>query len=128
YHVPRSFFVENGENTLVLFEEIGGNPSLVNFQTVTVGSACGNAQEHKTLELSCQGRPISAVKFTSFGDPQGICGSFSKGTCESHNDALPVVQNACVGKETCSIDVSENTFGATTCGDVPKRLAVEVLC
>ena len=85
--------VEDGINTLVLFEEIGGNPSLVNFHTVTVGTACGNAYENKTLELSCQGRPISAIKFASFGDPQGLCGAFSKGTCESKNNALSIVQN-----------------------------------
>ncbi|KAK7291786.1 hypothetical protein RIF29_07206 [Crotalaria pallida] len=128
YHVPRSFLVEDGVNTLVLFEEIGGNPSLVKFQTVTIGSACGNAHENKTLELSCQGRPISAIKFASFGDPQGVCGAFFKGSCESKNDALSIVQAACVGKETCSIDVSHNTFGPTTCGDIGEWLAVEAVC
>lgn len=78
---------------MVLFEEIGGNPSLVNFQTVIVGTACGHACENKTLELSCHGRPISAINFASFGNPQGLCGAFSKGSCESNNDALSVVQN-----------------------------------
>ncbi|KAL3744635.1 hypothetical protein ACJRO7_013837 [Eucalyptus globulus] len=126
YHVPRSF-MEEDVNTLVLFEEFGGNPSLVNFQTVTVGSACANAHEKKTLKLACQGRPISAVKFASFGDPQGSCGSFAKGSCEGSNDAVAILQNACVGKESCSIDVSEKTFGSTTCGST-KRLAVEVTC
>ena len=92
--------VEDGVNTLVLFEEIGGNPSLVNFQTVTVGTACGNAHENKTLELSCQGRPISAVKFASFGDPQGVCGVFAKGSCESKNDALSIVQTV---RLSCSL-------------------------
>ncbi|KAI4335181.1 hypothetical protein L6164_013851 [Bauhinia variegata] len=58
-------------NTLVLFEEIGGNPFMGNFQTITVGSACGNAYENKTLELSCPGHPISSIKFASFGNPQG---------------------------------------------------------
>ncbi|KAI6682076.1 hypothetical protein NL676_035957 [Syzygium grande] len=127
YHVPRSF-MEEDVNTLVLFEEFGGNPSLVNFQTVTVGSICAHAYEKKTLELACQDRPISAVKFASFGDPQGACGSFAKGSCEGSNDAMAVLQNACVGKQNCSIDVSENTFGSTTCGSITKRLAVEVTC
>jgi len=78
---------------MVLFEEIGGNPSLVNFQTVSVGSACGNTHENKTLELSCHGHPISDIKFASFGNPQGECGAFSKGSCESKSDALSIVQN-----------------------------------
>lgn len=34
-----------------------------------------------------------------------------------------------MGKETCSIDVSEKTFGPTSCGgDSEKRLAVEAIC
>ncbi|KAJ7946663.1 Beta-galactosidase [Quillaja saponaria] len=91
YHVPRSF-LQDGINALTLFEEFGGNPSLVNFQTITVGTTCGN------------------------------------GTCESPKNALSIIQNLCVGKEKCSIDVSEDTFGLTSCGDISKRLAVEAIC
>ncbi|KAB1201441.1 Beta-galactosidase [Morella rubra] len=127
YHVPRSF-VEDGVNTLVLFEEFGGNPSLVSFQTVAIGKACGNAYENNTLDLTCQGRPISSIRFASFGDPVGTCGSFGKGSCEGQKDAFSIVQNACVGRETCSIQVSEDTFGSTSCGNITKRLAVEALC
>ncbi|KAF9688767.1 hypothetical protein SADUNF_Sadunf01G0022400 [Salix dunnii] len=129
YHVPRSFLNGNGDNTLVLFEEFGGNPSSVNFQTIAVGSACINAEENKKIELSCQGRQISAVKFASFGNPQGSCGSFVKGYCEGSKDASSVVEKACVGQESCTIDVSEDSFGSTTCGDdVIKTLAVEAIC
>jgi len=78
---------------LVLFEEIGGNPSLVNFQTVVVGSVCGKTDEKKSLELSCYGRSISDIKFTSFGNPEGECGAFKHGSCESKNDVLSIVQN-----------------------------------
>lgn len=127
YHVPRSF-LQDGENTLVLFEEFGGNPWQVNFQTLVVGSVCGNAYEKKTLELSCNGRPISAIKFASFGDPQGTCGSFQAGTCQTEQDILPVLQQECVGKETCSIDISEDKLGKTNCGSVVRRLAVEAVC
>ncbi|KAF3439717.1 hypothetical protein FNV43_RR17995 [Rhamnella rubrinervis] len=127
YHVPRSFMNE-GINTLVLFEEFGGNPSLVNFQTVRPGTVCGNVYEKNTLELSCQGQPISAIKFASFGTPEGTCGSFQKGTCEGAKDALSVLHTECVGKETCLIDVSEESFGSANCGDVVKRLAVEAVC
>jgi hypothetical protein len=139
-----------------LFEEFGGNPSSVNFQTIAIGSACISAEENRKIELSCQGRPISAVKFASFGNPQGACGSFVKGFCEGSKDALSVVEKvsvyflflfyfiilcnllifhfcsssqACVGQESCTIDVSEDTFGSTTCGDdVIKTLSVEAIC
>ncbi|KAJ7962919.1 Beta-galactosidase [Quillaja saponaria] len=54
YHVPRSF-LNNDVNTLVLFEEMGGNPEQVAFQTVTIGTVCGIGNEGSRLELSCQG-------------------------------------------------------------------------
>lgn len=82
YHVPRSF-LRDETNTLVLFEEFGGNPSAVKFQTVKVGAAYATVDEGNVVELSCQGGTISDVKFASFGDPQGTGGSFSKGKCES---------------------------------------------
>lgn len=65
---------------------------MVNFKTVTVGKACANAYEGNTLELSCQGgKAISEIRFASFGDPSGECGSYEKGTCEAAK-SLSVVQ------------------------------------
>ena len=90
--MPRSFLRKEG-NTLVLFEEFGGNPSNVNVQTVTVGKAYGNAYEGNNLELSCQGgQVISEIKFASFGDPKGTYGSFEKGSCESPNSLSVIKQ------------------------------------
>lgn len=89
--MPRSF-LKDDQNTLVLFEEMGGNPLQVNFQTVTVGTVCANVNEGSTMELACQGdRPISHIQYASYGDPQGSCKSFKKGTCEADN-ALAAVQ------------------------------------
>lgn len=128
YHVPRSF-INDDVNELVLFEEFGGNPTLVNFQTIRVGTACGIAYENKEMELSCQGRPISAIKFASFGDVQGACGSYENGSCTGRNDALSIVQNACVGKESCTVTGSESIFGAANCADgISKKLIVEARC
>ncbi|KAF9613027.1 hypothetical protein IFM89_005461 [Coptis chinensis] len=129
YHVPRSFLFDDDSNTLILFEEIGGNPIQVNFQTVTVGKACASVEEGNTLELSCQGgRRISAIEFASYGNPQGKCESFKKGTCDAAK-SLSVVQKACVGRDSCSINVSEATFGASNCAaDVTKKLAVQAVC
>ncbi|EEF46239.1 beta-galactosidase 15 [Ricinus communis] len=127
YHVPRSFLQDN-ENTLVLFEEFGGNPSQVNFQTVVTGVACVSGDEGEVVEISCNGQSISAVQFASFGDPQGTCGSSVKGSCEGTEDALLIVQKACVGNESCSLEVSHKLFGSTSCDNGVNRLAVEVLC
>ncbi|KAF3969730.1 hypothetical protein ACB098_11G062300 [Castanea mollissima] len=126
YHVPRSF-LKNGGNTLILFEEFGGNPLNVSFQTVTIGTVCGNAYEGHELVLSCQGgKTISEIKFASYGDPQGKCGSFKKGSFEA-TSSFSVVENACIGRESCSISVSSKTFGISP-GNGVGRLAVEALC
>ena len=77
---------------MVLFEEFGGNPSAVQFQTVEIGSACVNAYEGKEVELSCNNRPISRIEFASFGNPQGDCGSFKKSECESQVDAVSILE------------------------------------
>ncbi|CAN6694149.1 unnamed protein product [Malus baccata var. baccata] len=127
YHVPRSF-LQADDNVLVLFEEFGGEPNNVNLQTVTIGKVCANAhQGGGTLELSCQGGKIpSNLRFVSFGDPKGTCGSFSRGICESPL-AFSVIEEACIGKEECSIDVTEGNLGPTSCW-APNRLVVEVDC
>ena len=92
YHVPRSF-LSNDDNTLVLLEELGGNPYNVKFQTVTIGKACANAYEGHRLDLACQGQNvISEIKFASFGGPKGECGSFEKGQCESSR-ALKIIKH-----------------------------------
>ncbi|CAN6561112.1 unnamed protein product [Malus baccata var. baccata] len=127
YHVPRSF-LQADDNVLVLFDEFGGEPNNVNLQTVTIGKVCANAhQGGGTLELSCQGGKIpSNLRFVSFGDPKGTCGSFSRGICESPL-AFSVIEEACIGKEECSIDVTEGNLGPTSCW-APNRLVVEVDC
>ncbi|KAL0728841.1 hypothetical protein Bca4012_024934 [Brassica carinata] len=128
YHVPRSFLNSEGDNTIVLFEEMGGNPSLVSFQTTRVGSVCANVNEKNLIELSCDTKPISAIKFASFGNPDGSCGSFERGTCESSNNTVDILTQECVGKEKCSIDVSTEKFGAPDCSGAARRLAVEAIC
>ncbi|KAF3517236.1 hypothetical protein DY000_02061242 [Brassica cretica] len=128
YHVPRSFLNAEGDNTLVLFEEMGGNPSLVSFQTTRVGSVCANVYEKTIIELLCDRKPISAIKFASFGNPDGNCGSFEKGTCESSNNAVDILAQECIGKEKCLIEVSKEKFGAPDCSGAPRKLAVEVIC
>ncbi|XP_044945975.1 beta-galactosidase 1-like [Hordeum vulgare subsp. vulgare] len=45
YHVPRSFLKAGEPNTMVLFEEAGGDPTRVSFHTVAVGAACAEAAE-----------------------------------------------------------------------------------
>uniref|UniRef100_A0A7N0VCA4 beta-galactosidase n=1 Tax=Kalanchoe fedtschenkoi TaxID=63787 RepID=A0A7N0VCA4_KALFE len=127
YHVPRSF-LRDDENTLVLLEEFGGNPGQVNFQTIVVGTACGSAYENRTLELSCNDKPISGIKYAGYGDPQGTCGAFEDGACKGEKDALSIIENACLGKSACAVNVTDDVFGPANCSGVGKKLIVEAHC
>ncbi|KAG0493725.1 hypothetical protein HPP92_004719 [Vanilla planifolia] len=129
YHVPRSFLKSGEPNSLVLFEEAGGDPSRVNFQTVTVGTVCANVTEGNTLTLSCQdSHNIAAIQFASFGNPQGDCGSFEVGSCDA-DGVLALVKQACVGQKTCSVAVNEDTLGGGQCTSLSsRRLAVQATC
>ncbi|KAJ1385183.1 Glycoside hydrolase, family 35 [Sesbania bispinosa] len=79
------------------------------------------------LEVNCEGgKTISEIQFASCGDPQGKCGSFQKGEWESR-DSPTVVERACIGKGSCSIDVTSSTFGIRK-GGTNGQLAVQLLC
>ncbi|TKY67244.1 Beta-galactosidase 8 [Spatholobus suberectus] len=146
YHVPRSW-LRPDSNTLVLFEESGGNPTQISFATKQIGSVCSSVSEshpppvdlwnsHKesgrkvgpVLSLKCPypNQVISSIKFASFGTPHGTCGNFKHGRCSS-NKALSIVQKACIGSSSCRIGLSINTFG-DPCKGVAKSLAVEASC
>ncbi|KAI3706395.1 hypothetical protein L6452_24105 [Arctium lappa] len=148
YHVPRSWLKPSG-NILVLFEEIGGNPTQISFATQQLESLCSRVSESHSLPVEAwaqdkksrrksKSKPrvsfecphpnqvIDSIKFASFGTPQGKCGSFSHGECRS-TDALSILQKACIGSRTCNIEVSTATFG-DPCVGVVKSLAVEASC
>ncbi|XP_074556908.1 beta-galactosidase 8-like [Curcuma longa] len=141
YHLPRSF-IRPGQNKLVLFEEMGGDPTMISFATRQVARLCGHVSEYHpapvrawnttnrspVLHLECP-RPdqvISSVPFASFGTPYGTCGSYSHGECSS-SAALAIVKQACVGATSCDVEVSIDLFG-DPCVYVAKSLAVEVAC
>ncbi|XP_047175416.1 beta-galactosidase 8-like [Vigna umbellata] len=146
YHVPRSW-LQPESNTLVLFEEIGGNPEQITFATKQIASVCSHVSESHPphvdlwnsdaesgrtvgpvllLECPYPNQVISSIKFASFGTPQGTCGNFKHGNCSS-NKALSVVQKGCIGSSSCRIELSINTFG-DPCKGVAKSLAVEASC
>ncbi|KAI5070792.1 hypothetical protein GOP47_0015135 [Adiantum capillus-veneris] len=141
YHVPRSW-LKDGDNMLVLFEEIGGDPTQIKFLTSFVTSVCARVAQSHAPPLSAtqfsDNRPmaridcgidrvISGFRFASYGTPQGACGSFSRGGCHAVN-SLAVVEEACLGRRACSLIVSNDFFKQNPCTNVLKSLAVEAVC
>ncbi|KAI4386046.1 hypothetical protein MLD38_004016 [Melastoma candidum] len=147
YHVPRSW-LRPSLNTLVLFEEVGGDPAQLSFATRRVTTVCAHVSEshplpisawtkisetgtrpRPMLSLACPGpdQVISSINFASFGNPSGgTCGGYSHGECRSPN-AHSIVQEACMGLKNCSIEVTVDTFGEP-CRGVVRSLAVEASC
>lgn len=128
YHIPRSF-LKADKNTLVLFEELGGNPTGISFHTVSTGTICASVPEGKILELSCsKGHTISEVEIANYGDAEGDCGSFGMGTCHSKT-AISAIQEACVGKPSCSLEISDAVLGKSDCdASITKNLLVQAHC
>lgn len=99
--MPRSW-LKPTHNLLVLFEQLGGNPTRISLAKRSATSVCADVSEYapnikswqiqsygKTQEfhrpkvhLHCgPGKSISSIKFASFGTPLGQCGTFQQGTC-----------------------------------------------
>ncbi|XP_017226067.1 beta-galactosidase 9 isoform X2 [Daucus carota subsp. sativus] len=150
YHVPRSWLKSN-QNLLVMFEETGGNPFKITINTISTQSVCGQVSETHypplhmwwhpeftngkismnditpELHLQCEdAHTISSIEFASYGTPQGNCQNLLKGNCHAPN-SLSIVSQACQGRNSCSIAVSNAVFG-DPCRGIVKTLAVEAVC
>ncbi|XP_050372236.1 LOW QUALITY PROTEIN: beta-galactosidase 9-like [Argentina anserina] len=149
YHIPRSW-LQASDNLLVIFEETGGNPLEISINSRAVGTICAQVSESHyppvqkwfnlmdekgrvndqtpEIHLQCQeGYIISSIEFASYGSPQGHCQKFSQGNCHASN-SFSIVSEACLGKNSCSIGVSNLVFGADPCRGIVKTLAVEARC
>ncbi|PKA57292.1 Beta-galactosidase 2 [Apostasia shenzhenica] len=141
YHVPRSWLNPTG-NLLVVFEEWGGDPTGISMVAKTVESVCAYISEWQPslinwrtkdykkpkIHLVCeQGKKIASIKFASFGTPQGVCGSYSEGSCHAHK-SYDVFEKRCVGSQSCSVSVVPDVFGGDPCSGVMKAAAVEAIC
>ncbi len=94
------------------------------------GTQCAKVRESWTLALDCgsMGGVIQSIDFASFGQPIGGCGGFGiNAQCNSAN-SLSVVQQACVGKQSCTIVASNAVFGGDPCNGSVKWLSVQAYC
>nr|QSM07467.1 beta-galactosidase 1 [Ipomoea batatas] len=148
YHVPRSWLRPTG-NLLVIFEEWGGNPYGISLLKREIASVCAQMFEWQPqlmnwemqssgraerplrpkVHLSCGhgGKNISAIKFASFGTPEGICGDFQQGSCHAFH-SFDIFEKYCVGWNSCTVPVTPEAFGGDPCPNVMKKVAVEVIC
>ncbi|KAH9618071.1 hypothetical protein KSS87_018105 [Heliosperma pusillum] len=151
YHVPRSW-LKPTNNLLVVFEEIGGDPTKISVVKRSLSTVCsqiseyhpnikswqietaesyGSTQEYRTtpkLRLRCApDQYISSISFASFGTPLGTCGRFEQGTCHAPT-SYSVLQKRCIGKRSCAVAITNSKFGRDPCPNVLKRLSVQAVC
>ncbi|KAG0488052.1 hypothetical protein HPP92_006601 [Vanilla planifolia] len=131
YHIPLSFLKPSG-NLLVLFEEMGGDPSQITLETLSITGVCSRVSEshsNPSLTLQCpEGQIISSVQFSSYGTPIGGCeASYTMGSCHSPA-SMAVVERSCLGRNGCSIPVSTTTFGGDPCPNTSKSLLLSANC
>ncbi|XP_057969924.1 beta-galactosidase 10 [Malania oleifera] len=146
YHVPRSWF-KSSKNTLVIFEEKGGDPTKIKFSRRKTSKVCALiSEDHPSFEieswqngtennknkvaahLKCpESTRISSVNFASFGTPTGTCGSYVKGDCHDP-DSTSMVERDCLNKSECTIELTEQNFNKDLCPSTTRKLAVEAVC
>jgi len=92
------------------------------------GSVCSaGAESEKSLTLTCgnKGKTFTGVAFASYGTPTGSCseGWAVNPACHA-NTSMAVVSAACLGKNRCTIPITNGFFGGDPCFDTVKMLAV----
>ena len=81
------------------------------------------------LTLACPGGSFTAVTFASYGSPTcgaGACAFSANSSCSAPT-SVSVVEQACLGRESCSIPVGVSTFGKDPCPGVYKFLAASLV-
>ena len=69
---------------------------------------------------------MSDVQFASYGNPGGVCGAWTAGTCDA-KAALATVRRLCENRTACVVQANTATFG-DPCPGVAKRLVVQARC
>jgi len=113
------------------YESVSGRYAIswINPNGTSGSSNCvTNAPENAPAVLTCPpGTGVfTKVVFASFGTPTGTCGNFQVGSCNAANSTA-IVQAACIGKSTCSIDVSDTLFG-DPCFNTVKHFSAYLTC
>ena len=89
---------------------------------------CTQAVQGSTALLQCPaGSVIDEVAFASYGNPSGECGAYAEGACHAA-DTKNVLEDLCVGENSCIISASEALFSDVGCTPSALTLRAQVSC
>jgi|GEM_PF-331191 len=127
-HLPTSIDQNLDVQTTLSSRSYGSNSSNHSVEPpVAVTTVCGEADEDSTASITCPvGEVVKSIDFASFGNSTGSCGSFVLGNCNS-SQSTSAVGGLCLGKNSCSVDASNDIFG-DPCYGVVKHLSFQVSC
>lgn len=95
---------------------------------VVMTTICATAVEAASATLTCpEGSTITSIDFASFGTSTGECGAFAQNACHAA-DSQAVLEAACLGQGTCSVEALNEAFGGDPCPFVEKNLNVQATC
>jgi len=88
----------------------------------------GPIYENSPVTIKCPSvyQKIASVQFASYGTPTGSCQSFKLGGCIG-GSSVAVVNDKCVGRNTCTFPIANNVFG-DPCPNTGKYFSAQVLC
>jgi len=114
------------ENNSVVFMIGSGS-----YQFVTTGETANNTcvavPEYSNATLNCPtGLVFSEILFASFGTPTGGCSTPAFGKCDAGSSFM-VVENMCLGKESCTVPAQDTVFGDPCLGTL-KNLIIQAVC
>jgi hypothetical protein len=110
----------------ILGDGIDNNCNGITDEVLCTGTICATANEADSLVLTAPpGALITSITFASYGTPNGSCGNFSVGGCNS-STGKEVVEGYALNKNSAIIPVSNEFFG-DPCSGIPKRLYVEAV-
>jgi hypothetical protein len=90
-------------------------------------TVCDTPDEGGTAHIACPNNTtVKSIDFASYGTPSGMCGHFALGGCHAVN-SQPIVEGACLGSASCSVDATNNVFG-DPCFGTFKRLYIQATC
>jgi hypothetical protein len=100
------------------------------------GTHCATAADGSEMVLSCgaRGGTITALRFASYGSPDGQCGAFTSNSACDHASAPAALEKLCLGRSNCSVVVGPEMLGTTTEASCAQdaahaqRLHAEVVC
>jgi len=85
-------------------------------------------QDDNVTKITCpSGLIVSDVRFASYGNPGGSCGSYTVGSCHASN-SMNIISSECLNQTTCSLTFSRVIFDLSECHDEAMQLYAEVLC